>query len=368
MGTEFQIVTLLTQISNKGVSDVHFRVGKPPSLRMGANIIKTNLEPLTDEDFDSIMKEIVRKENQERISSMTNFDFVYELPGVSRFRVNYCRDLGMPKLTMRLVPLKIPTIEELGLPGVIRDLTNLNNGIIMITGPTGSGKSTTMASIIDTINENHQKHIVTIEDPVEFMYVDKKSLVTQRSLGIDVETFSSGIKFALRQDPDVILVGEIRDRDTMENAMAAAETGHLVLATIHTNSAVQTINRIVNLFDESTRVLASERIASCLRATIAQKLIPKIDGGRSPAIEIMTVTSTVKDYILKRNVDEIYTIMRRGEYSSMKTMNTSLYELYDSGKITKETALAFSDDRTELSQMMSGVYHGTAKKIKDKIV
>jgi len=368
MGTEFQVVGLLTQICNKGVSDVHFRVGKPPSLRMGSNMVKTNMDPLTDEDFANIMKEIVRKENYERVITMTNYDFVYELPGVSRFRVNYCKDLGMPKLTMRLVPLLIPTIDELGLPSAIKDITNLNNGIVMITGPTGSGKSTTMASIIDTINENHQKHIVTIEDPVEFMYTDKKSLVTQRSLGIDVETFSAGIKFALRQDPDVILVGEIRDRDTMENAMAAAETGHLVLATIHTNSAVQTINRIINLFDESTRVLAAERIASCLRATIAQKLIPKLDGGRSPAIEIMTVTSTVKDYILKRNFDEIYNIMRRGEYSGMKTMNTSLFELFDADKITKETALAFSDDKTELAQMISGVYHGTAKKVKDKIV
>ena len=368
MGTEFQIVTLLKQICNKGVSDVHFRVGKPPSLRMGANIVKTNLEPLTDEDFESIMKEIVRKENQERILGMTNFDFVYELPGVSRFRVNYCKDLGMPKLTMRLVPLQIPTIDELGLPSAIKELTTLNNGILMVTGPTGSGKSTTLASIIDTINENYQKHIVTIEDPVEFMYTDKKSLMTQRSLGIDVDTFTSGIKYALRQDPDVILVGEIRDRDTMENAMAAAETGHLVLATIHTNSAVQTINRIINLFDESTRVLAAERIAGCLRATIAQKLITKIDGGRAPAIEIMTVTSTVKDYILKRNFDEIYNVMRRGEYNNMKTMNASIFELYDMGKITKETALAFSDDKTELSQMMSGVYHGTTKKIKEKIV
>ncbi len=366
--SEFHIVNLLKQICNKGVSDVHFRIGKAPALRINGEIFKTNLKPLTKEDFDSIMAEIMRKENLERVAHKENFDFVYELAGVSRFRVNYCKDLGMPKITMRLVPLTIPTVEELGLPPAIRDLANLNNGIILVTGPTGAGKSTTIASLIDTINENHAKHIVTIEDPVEFMYTDKKSLITQRSLGVDVESFATGIKFALRQDPDVILVGEIRDRDTIENAMAAAETGHLVFATIHTNSAVQTINRVINMFEESTRALAAERIANCLRATIAQKLINKVDGGRVPAIEIMTVTSTVKDYILKRNFDEIYTMMRRGDYSGMKTMNSSLFSLFEAGKITKENALIMSDDKLELKQLMNGVFHGTGKALQENIV
>lgn len=369
MSTGFQIVSLLKQICDKGVSDVHFRVGKSPSLRVTGNIIKTTLPPLTEEDVESILKEIVHKDNMQKVSTMSNFDFIYELPGISRFRVNYCKDLGMPKITMRLVPIQIPTIEELGLPLVVKELASLNNGIVLITGPTGCGKSTTIASILNTINENHQKHIITIEDPVEFMYTDRKSLITQRSLGIDVDDFTSGIKYALRQDPDVIVVGEIRDRDTLENALAAAETGHLVFSTIHTNSAVQTINRIINLYEESSRVLATERIAHCLRATIAQKLLPKINNqGRAPAVEIMTVTPTVMDYIMKHNYDEIYNLMKRGDYSSMKTMNSSIFDLYNSKIITKETALLNSDDKLELSQMMGGAYHGLSKKMKDKIV
>lgn len=364
----FDINKFLKQIAEKGVSDVHLRIGKAPTLRIGGSIIKIRSNPLTEFDFENILKTILHKDNMDKVIHLSNFDFTYELKDVSRYRVNFCKDLGMPKLTMRLVPLEIPSIEDLGLPSSIKELSTLNNGIVLITGPTGSGKSTTIASILSRINQNSAKHIVTIEDPIEFLYTDQRCLVTQRNIGIDVDDFSSGIKYALRQDPDVILVGEIRDRETIETALAAAETGHLVFSTIHTNSAVQTVNRIINMFDEQQRTFATERLANCLRATVAQKLIPKIKTGRAPAIEIMTVTPTIKDYILKRNFEQIYELMKRGEYSDMRTMNLSLYELFKSGLISKEEAMLNSDAKNELTQMMSGVFHGTGVKVSDKFV
>lgn len=357
---DFQIVSLLKQICTKGASDVHFKAGKSPSIRVAGSIIKTAIPPLSKEDIMTILNEIVHKDdNLENLTSKNNLDFIYELQGVSRFRVNYCKDMGMPKITMRLIPIQIPSISELGLPAAIRELTELNNGIVLVTGPTGSGKSTTIASVLNTINKNQNKHVITIEDPVEFLFTDEKSLFTQRALGIDVDDFESGIRQALRQDPDVIVVGEIRDTATLASALAAAETGHLVFSTIHTNSAIQTINRMVNMFAESERPLAAERIANCLRATIAQKLLPGTTRKRVPGVEIMQVTSTVKDYIMKREYEEIYTLMQKGESSAMQTMNSSILGLYQADLITKDAAMLYSDDRTELNQLINGVIRGT---------
>jgi len=287
-------------------------------------------------------------------------DFAYEIHGVSRFRVNLSRQLGKSALVIRTIPYCIRRVAELMLPESIEQFATLNNGLVLITGPTGSGKSTTIASLIDYININYPKHIITIEDPVEFIFTNKKSLVSQRQVLIDTPSFPDGIKYALRQDPDVIFIGEIRDKDTVTAALKAAETGHLVFATIHTNDAIQTVNRIVNMYEPSDREFVRGQLASILRGTVSQKLIPISNGtGRRPACEVLVVTPTVKDFIEKDKLEEIYELVKKGSFNNMITMNTSLYRLYEQDLITEDDAMSYSDNKNELQQMFRGVFHGT---------
>ncbi len=360
--TGFDLNNFLSVACSKGASDIHLKLGKSPTLRILNSIVKTTLPPLTDDDIDNILATVLPAKHLSQINDKFDFDFTYEVPSLSRFRVNYCLDLGAPKITFRVIPYEIPTLEELNLPPALKEFTQFTNGIVLITGPTGTGKSTTIASLLDIINAEYAKHIVTVEDPVEFVYTDKKSLITQRQIGIDVNSFPDGVKYALRQDPDVLLIGEIRDRETVEAALSAAETGHLVFSTVHTNSAVQTINRIINMFDDNIREFMRNRLANSLRATVAQKLIEKADEGRVPALEIMTVTPTVKDYIIKNQLEKIYPLMQDGGLSNMTTLNASVYALLKAGIITEESALMASDNQTELTQMIRGYYHGVKHK------
>lgn len=359
MSSAFNLNEFLSKAHKAKASDVHLKEGKIPSIRVEGRILKIMQDPLTERDFENIFKTIAKKDILEALSKCSNLDFTYEIEGLSRYRVNYCRDLGLPKLTFRAIPYDIPTLKDLYLPPCLREFTTFNNGIILVTGPTGSGKSTTLASIIDIINKEQQKHIITIEDPVEFLYSDKKSLITQRGLGVDTESFASGIKYALRQDPDVILVGEIRDKITLESAIEASETGHLVLSTLHTNSCIQTINRIMGFFEDKSSSLIIQRLMSSLRATISQKLLPKKEGGLTPAVEIMTATPTVTDYLNKHNFDEVYQLMQKSKQPNMITMNASIYGLFKQGLITEEIAMEYSDNRLELQQMIKGMFHGT---------
>ena len=287
-------------------------------------------------------------------------DFAYEIHGVSRFRVNLSRQLGKSALVIRTIPYNIKRVSELMLPESIEQFATLNNGLVLITGPTGSGKSTTIASLIDYININYPKHIITIEDPVEFIFTNKKSIVSQRQVLIDTPSFPDGIKYALRQDPDVIFIGEIRDKDTVTAALKASETGHLVFATIHTNDAIQTVNRIVNMFEPSDRDFVRGQLAAILRGTVSQKLIPISNGtGRRPACEVLVVTPTVKDFIEKDKLEEIYELVKKGSFNNMITMNTSLYRLFEQDLITEDVAMSYSDNKNELQQMFRGVFHGT---------
>lgn len=354
----FDINSFLSKISKVKASDVHLMLGKQPSLRVSGEIARLDTPALTEDDFDLILQTILHKDIQHKLKDCMDLDFTYELKGVSRYRVNYCKDLGMPKLTMRLIPYDIPTFEQLMLPPSINHFTACNNGILLVTGATGSGKSTTIASLIENININQRKHIITIEDPIEFLYSDKGCLITQRGLGIDVENFPSGIKYALRQDPDIIVIGEIRDKETVEAAIQAAETGHFVLSTIHTNSAVQTINRIVGLFETDQKEFIRKRLSVALKGTIAQKLVPKIGGGLVPALEVMATTPAISDYIAKDKMGEIEQLLSRSNSQTLCTMNASLYNLYKLKLIDKEAAIEASDSPTELFQMMRGIYHG----------
>ncbi|HIS54072.1 TPA: PilT/PilU family type 4a pilus ATPase [Candidatus Galligastranaerophilus gallistercoris] len=354
----FSINEFLSKITKVKASDVHLMMGKQPSLRVSGDMVRIDMPALTEDDFDNILQTVLHKDMHEKIKDATDLDFTYELKGVSRYRVNYCKDLGMPKLTMRLIPYEIPTFEDLMLPPSINHFTEFNNGILLITGATGSGKSTTIASMLENINKTQRKHIITIEDPIEFLYSDKNCLITQRGLGLDVESFPSGIKYALRQDPDIIVIGEIRDKETVEAAIAAAETGHFVLSTIHTNSATQTINRIIGLFDSDQKDFIRKRLAITLKGTIAQKLLPKTEGGLVPALEIMTSTPAIADYIAKDKMSDIEQLIAKANSPTLCTMNSSIYNLYKLNLITKETAIESSDNPTELYQMMRGIYHG----------
>ena len=357
----FNIEEFLTRVNKTKASDIHLKLGKVPSLRIAGSIIKIDEPAITEEDFDNMLNTMLYGDLAAKIKSKNDVDFTYEIRGVSIYRVNYCKELGYPKLTLRTIPYTIPTLEELSLPNSLEVFTKFNNGIVLITGATSSGKSTTIASLLEIINKERQKHIVTIEDPIEFLYTDKKCLISQRGVGVDVDSFSDGIKYALRQDPDIIVVGEIRDRDTMESALNAAETGHLVFSTIHTNSASQTINRILGLFDDSTRGFIRDRFAKVLRGTIAQKLISRTDKtGLAPALEIMCSTPAIVDYIQKNQLEEIDTSIKRGTSQNMSSMNSSIFKLFKNGIVSKEDALEASDDTTELSQMMRGIYHGSA--------
>lgn len=358
--SDFEINKFLRSAVASNASDEHLMVGYPPYIRKNGMIKKISMEPLTKEDLDAAILDVAPAAIRDKILTQTDIDFMYEIKGTSRFRVNYNRQLGQPSMVVRNISYEIPNLTDLGLPDILNSVLNYQNGIILVTGPTGSGKSTTLASLINQISLNSAKHIVTIEDPIEYVFKSSKSIVSQRQVGVDTASFSDGIKYALRQDPDVIFIGEIRDRDTMSAALKAAETGHLVLTTLHTNDAVQTINRIVNMFDESNRLLARKQLAETLRATIAQKLVySSKNDKRYPACEIMVATPTIKDYIGKDKPEEIYELLASNNIDDMVSMNMSLAKLVTLEKLTEEEALEASNDANELEKMFRGIYQGT---------
>ncbi len=360
MSENFKLDLFLEKAVKSDASDIHLKVGERPMVRRDGVILKIDMEPISKEDMDYMVDHIVPEFIRDRISTATDLDFSYNLKGLSRFRVNLSRSMAEFSLVFRVIPYSISNFDKLHLPPSIHQFADYNNGIVLVTGPTGSGKSTTLSSFIDYINSKYQKHIITIEDPVEFVFTDKKCKVSQRQVGIDTPSFVDGIKYALRQDPDVILVGEIRDMETLDSALKAAETGHLVFATMHTNDAVQTIYRIVNMYSPEDRDTVRRQVAETLRGTIAQKLVKKAVGnGRYPACEILVVTPTVKDFIVKNELESIYDLVKKGSFNEMITMNESLYKLVEAGAITKETALEASDDKMELEQFFRGVYRGT---------
>lgn len=356
---DFDIEDFLRKAVAIGASDVHLSVGEHPTVRKDGRILKINMPVLTDDDVDRAYEALLPRIARDNMENVYDLDFAYEIPGVSRFRINLSRQLGKNKLVIRLIPYYVPKFDELSLPSSIEQFAKLNNGLVLITGPTGAGKSTTIASLIDYINTNYSKHIITIEDPIEFIFNNKKCIISQRQILLDTASFADGVKYALRQDPDVIFVGEIRDRETITAALKAAETGHLVFATIHTNDAVQTVNRIINMFEPSDRDVIRHQLAALIKGTVSQKLVPLKNGaGRRPACEVLVVTPTVKDFIEKEKLDGIYDLVKKGSFDSMITMNMSLYSMYSNGIITEEVAFEFSDDKNELAQMMKGVYTG----------
>ena len=357
---DFNIIEFLKKIVAEGASDAHLHVGEYPCMRKNGFIVKfSDMQPLTVEDLNKSICILIPQHLKSRIDEYMDLDFAYEIQGCSRFRVNLSRQINEKALVIRVISYNIKNIKELYLPSALKQFSELNNGLVLFTGPTGCGKSTTIAALIEYINNNFAKHIITVEDPVEYIFDNKKSIISQRQILIDTPTFPDGIKYALRQDPDVIFIGEIRDVETITSTLEAAETGHLVFATIHTNDVVQTINRIVNMYAQSERTFVREQLAQVLRGTVAQKLIPTANGSdRRPACEVLVSTPAIKDYIMKNELDKIYDLVKKGAFDNMLTLNNSLYQLVKAKSITRETALEFSDNRNELSQMLRGVYHG----------
>jgi len=336
-----------------GISDIHAGVGEIPRYRDRGEIMETDYPETDLPTFMSWLKEIMSDEEIRRFQDTLDFDGAtqYEF---ARARINVFDALKGPSLVIRLIPLKILTLEQLKCPPVFKDLCHYHKGLILVTGPTGSGKSTTMAAMIDYINREMPKHIITIEDPIEFVHKSQKSLVKHREVGIHTMKFENALKASLREDPDLILVGEIRDQETIKTALKAAQTGHLVMGTLHTNSAVKTIERILNMFSPAEQDPIRIAVAESLIGIVAQGLCRTTDGKRAAFHEIMINTDAIKDYIRRNDVEEIEAIIPRCTFDGMATMNQSLYRLYEEGRITEETALESSPKPNEMAQMLRG--------------
>ena len=336
-----------------GFSDIHLGVGEVPRMRDRGEMMLTDY-PKTDRNtFFSWLFEIMTEEEIVRFRKELEFDGATQYK-FARARINIFDTLKGPALVMRLIPLKILTMEQLNLPFVFQDISDAHKGLVLVTGPTGSGKSTTMAAMVDYINSEHAKHIITIEDPIEFVHQSKKSLVKQREVGINTHKFDKALKSALREDPDIILIGEMRDRETVNTALKAAQTGHLVMGTLHTNSAVKTIERILTLYSSEEQDAMRVAIAESLVAIISQGLCRTTDGKRAAYHDILVNTETIKDYITGSKYDEMHQLMMDGEYDGMVTTNQSLFMLYEDGKITEETALECSPTPNEIAMMLRG--------------
>ena len=334
-----RIKQLLRTAYTSNASDLHITVDSPPVLRVHGKLMPLGDVPLTGEDTLEMAKAVIKEDEWNHFLRKGELDFSYELPGISRFRMNVYRQRHHVGLVARVVPNKIPTLEELNMPHVLRDLALKPHGLFLVTGPTGSGKSTTLAAMIDFVNQNEAKHIITLEDPIEYIHTHKRSIVNQREVGVDTESFANGLRASLRQDPDIILVGEMRDHETMSTAITAAETGHLVLATLHTNSAVQTINRIIDVFPPHQQSQIRVQLSSVLVGILSQRLFPTMDGtGRAAATEILINIPAVANLIRNEKVDQIHNILQTSRALGMHTLETSIKTLLNDGKIDSQIA------------------------------
>ncbi len=344
---------LLQLAVDEGASDVHLTVGSPPVLRIrgSMNVIDTN--PLTPEDTERLMREITDDEHLLRVEEVGGTDFGFGFRGLARFRVSVLRQKDQYGIVMRQIPSKLMTLEEIGLPSQVRDLLFRPRGMVLVTGPTGSGKTTTLASMINIINNERDAHIITVEDPVEYYHEHKKSLITQREVGVDVKSFSLALRAALRQDPDVILVGEMRDLETMAAAITAAETGHLVFATLHTTGAARTVDRIVDAFPTNQQEQVRVQLSATLIAVISQVLLPRVDEpGRVAGFEIMISTDSIRSLIRDGKTYRISSDIQTGARLGMVTLDASLLSLYQRGAVSLEDAIRLADDPSALIQKL----------------
>ncbi len=346
---------LLKVMIEKGSTDLHITTGTPPQLRIDGSLTPLRMPPLTAPETKQICYSILTDAQKHKFEEFNELDLSFGVKGLSRFRCNIFMQRGAVGGAFRTIPFKILTFEELGLPPVMTEISKKPRGLVLVTGPTGSGKSTTLASIIDKINGERHEHIITIEDPIEYLHSHKSCIVNQREVGSDTAGFKIALKYVLRQDPDIVLVGEMRDLETIEAALTIAETGHLVFATLHTNSCVQTINRVVDVFPPFQQSQVRAQLSFVLEGVLCQTLIPKQTGhGRALGMEIMVPNPAIRNLIREEKIHQIYSQMQVGQSKfGMQTMNQSLFDLYRKRIISLEEAEHHSHDLAELRQMLS---------------
>ncbi len=345
---------LLTLMVEKGASDLHITCGSPPQLRLDGHLIPTKSAPLSRDDTEALCYSFLTDAQRKKFEAENELDLSFGVKGLCRFRANIFVQRGSVAGAFRVIPTKLRTIEELGLPPIVEELTTRHAGLILVTGQTGSGKSTTLASMVDRINREEHLHILTIEDPIEFLHPHKASIVNQREVGADTSSFKNALRYVLRQDPDVVLIGELRDLETVEAALQISETGHLCMATLHTSSAIQSINRIIDLFPPHQHNQVRAQLSFVLEGVITQQLIQKsTTAGRALAVEIMVPTPAIRNLIREDKLHQIYSQMQMGQSKfGMVTMNQSLFNLVTSGTITVEDAISRSNDIEELKNML----------------
>jgi len=350
----FNLDSLLRFATENDASDVFLKENTPPTLRLNGSIRKLDQPALTAEEIDQFAQQIMTPKQWAEFLEHPDHDVSYSIPDIARFRVNVYKQRGSTAMVLRVVQLKIRGFETLGVPDVLADFTRHHDGLVLVTGPTGSGKSTTLAAMVDLINREKRGHIVTVEDPIEYVHPDKNCIVSQREVGIDTYKFGDALRASLREAPDVILVGELRDSETMGICLQAAETGHLVFSTLHTASAAESMERILAMFQPHEKALVQERLGKTLRAIISQKLVPTKDHkGRVCAVEILNVSPTVAQYIEEGRTGQIYgAIKEGGSQWQMQTMNMALDKFYKEGIISEEDAMENAGLRSELRQML----------------
>lgn len=340
-----KILSLLEEVIKMKASDLHLTVGVPPIIRVNGKLQKMGDASLAPADTLDLARELLTEEQKTTVETKGEIDASYSHPGVGRFRINIFKQRGSYCLALRIVSLKIPSLEELGLPVILKDLARKKRGLVLVTGPTGSGKSTTLASMIDLINSEAKHHILTLEDPIEYLHKHKMSIINQREVGSDTNSFANGLRACLRQDPDIILVGEMRDLETISIAVTAAETGHLVLSTLHTVGAAKTIDRIIDVFPPHQQQQIRVQLAAVIEGILSQQLLPRIDeAGRIVAIETMLATNAIRNLIREGKTHQMQTSIQTGLKFGMKTMDNSLLDLYKSGIISRESLISSSID------------------------
>ncbi|MGD0566433.1 MAG: type IV pilus twitching motility protein PilT [Candidatus Goldiibacteriota bacterium] len=347
------IDTLLRVMFDKGASDLHMTVGVPPMLRIDGEMVASEFEKMRPDDCRNVIYSILTDEQKERFERENELDISFGVEGIGRVRMNVFKQRGAVAASLRNIPMHIMTFDELGLPQVVNEIVKIPKGLILVTGPTGSGKSTTLASMVDWINSHEAGHIITIEDPIEFIHTHKNCIVNQREVGTDTATFATALKYVLRQDPDVILVGEMRDLETISAALTIAETGHLVFGTLHTPDAVQAINRIIDVFPAHQQQQVRAQISFVLQAVVSQQLLPKaFSTGRVVACEVLLSNPAVKNLIREEKVHQIYSTMQTGTEYGMRTMNQSLAELYQKQQVSYNEIFARTTDPKDLQRII----------------
>lgn len=358
------ITEYLKAAISKGASDIHLKSGQVPVFRVHSALEPSEFPVLSEDDVINIvldmMPEHLKPEGRD-IGMETDFSYYEE--GVGRYRVNVFMCQHMPAVAMRHVQTEIPSFEQINVPLILKDLAKTKSGLILVTGATGSGKSTTLAALIRCINEEQRKRIITIEDPIEYLFTDAKSVITQREVGLDTPSFNSALKHVLRQDPDIIMIGEMRDHVSLSVAISAAETGHLVLSTLHTNTASQAIHRILDMFPVAERDQARIGLAGNLRAILCQRLVPSIQGGVVPAVEILVNTPTVRKLLQKNDLDTLPAAIETGEDDGMQTFNKALYKLIKEGKITESCGLEQAPNPEALRMNLQGIFLDEGRRI-----